>query len=171
MLASASSIPNPARQRDLKRIALLHFGLLLNHVAFCFSFHNCKMMRGSLHLQPQRMPNLISAHLAPQEPGRLHQRSCQAHKAVFCPSCTPRNHVKASKRGWRAVSRAEPAQAMDFQGPDALLFDCDGVLVDTEAEGHRIAFSKAFKEKGELLLFCKFLPHSLHAHRTAKRLI
>ena len=29
-------------------------------------------------------------------------------------------------------------------------FDCDGVLVDTEAEGHRIAFNKAFKEKGEV---------------------
>lgn len=44
---------------------------------------------------------------------------------------------------------AEATQARDFQGPDALLFDCDGVLVDTEAEGHRIAFNKAFKEKGQ----------------------
>lgn len=47
--------------------------------------------------------------------------------------------------------RASPTQSRDFQGPDALLFDCDGVLVDTEAEGHRIAFNKAFKEKGHLL--------------------
>lgn len=46
--------------------------------------------------------------------------------------------------------QASPTQARDFQGPDALLFDCDGVLVDTEAEGHRIAFNKAFKEKGEV---------------------
>lgn len=32
--------------------------------------------------------------------------------------------------------------------PEALLFDCDGVLVDTEAEGHRIAFNEAFARKG-----------------------
>lgn len=29
-----------------------------------------------------------------------------------------------------------------------MLFDCDGVLVDTEAEGHRVAFNEAFKKKG-----------------------
>ena len=32
--------------------------------------------------------------------------------------------------------------------PDALLFDCDGVLVDTEKDGHRVSFNMAFKEKG-----------------------
>ena len=32
--------------------------------------------------------------------------------------------------------------------PEALLFDCDGVLVDTEAEGHRIAFNEAFARNG-----------------------
>lgn len=53
--------------------------------------------------------------------------------------------------------------------PDALLFDCDGVLVDTEAEGHRVAFNEAFRRKGafpcnarhwmklSLLHFCLFL--------------
>ncbi len=30
----------------------------------------------------------------------------------------------------------------------ALIFDCDGVLVDTERDGHRVAFNQAFKEKG-----------------------
>jgi beta-phosphoglucomutase-like phosphatase (HAD superfamily) len=30
----------------------------------------------------------------------------------------------------------------------ALLFDCDGVLVDTERDGHRVAFNRAFAEKG-----------------------
>ena len=25
---------------------------------------------------------------------------------------------------------------------DALLFDCDGVLCDTEAEGHRVSFTR-----------------------------
>jgi len=31
---------------------------------------------------------------------------------------------------------------------EALLFDCDGVLVDTERDGHRVAFNMAFSEKG-----------------------
>lgn len=31
----------------------------------------------------------------------------------------------------------------------ALLFDCDGVLVDTEADGHRVSFNRAFEKKGE----------------------
>ena len=30
----------------------------------------------------------------------------------------------------------------------ALIFDCDGVLVDTERDGHRVAFNKAFTSKG-----------------------
>jgi len=30
----------------------------------------------------------------------------------------------------------------------AILFDCDGVLVDTERDGHRIAFNRAFAEAG-----------------------
>uniref|UniRef100_A0A2P2K1C0 2-deoxyglucose-6-phosphate phosphatase n=1 Tax=Rhizophora mucronata TaxID=61149 RepID=A0A2P2K1C0_RHIMU len=31
--------------------------------------------------------------------------------------------------------------------PSALLFDCDGVLVDTERDGHRISFNDTFNEK------------------------
>ena len=30
----------------------------------------------------------------------------------------------------------------------ALIFDCDGVLVDTERDGHRVAFNLAFAKKG-----------------------
>jgi HAD superfamily hydrolase (TIGR01509 family) len=30
----------------------------------------------------------------------------------------------------------------------ALIFDCDGVLADTERDGHRVAFNKAFARKG-----------------------
>jgi HAD superfamily hydrolase (TIGR01509 family) len=30
----------------------------------------------------------------------------------------------------------------------ALIFDCDGVIVDTERDGHRVAFNRAFKEQG-----------------------
>lgn len=31
---------------------------------------------------------------------------------------------------------------------DALIFDCDGVLADTERDGHRVAFNRAFQEAG-----------------------
>ena len=30
----------------------------------------------------------------------------------------------------------------------ALIFDCDGVLVDTERDGHQVAFNQAFKALG-----------------------
>ena len=30
----------------------------------------------------------------------------------------------------------------------ALIFDCDGVLVDTERDGHRVAFNRAFAQEG-----------------------
>lgn len=30
----------------------------------------------------------------------------------------------------------------------AIIFDCDGVLVDTERDGHRVAFNRAFAQKG-----------------------
>jgi HAD superfamily hydrolase (TIGR01509 family) len=30
----------------------------------------------------------------------------------------------------------------------ALIFDCDGVLVDTERDGHRVAFNRAFARRG-----------------------
>lgn len=30
----------------------------------------------------------------------------------------------------------------------ALIFDCDGVLVDTERDGHRVAFNRAFAQRG-----------------------
>ena len=31
---------------------------------------------------------------------------------------------------------------------EALIFDCDGVLLDTERDGHRVAFNRAFAAKG-----------------------
>ncbi|XP_074559858.1 CBBY-like protein [Curcuma longa] len=31
--------------------------------------------------------------------------------------------------------------------PSALLFDCDGVLVDTEKDGHRVSFNETFSER------------------------
>ncbi|XP_020578410.1 haloacid dehalogenase-like hydrolase domain-containing protein At3g48420 isoform X3 [Phalaenopsis equestris] len=44
----------------------------------------------------------------------------------------------------------EPAVegAVNQSLPAALLFDCDGVLVDTEKDGHRISFNETFDEMG-----------------------
>ena len=33
-------------------------------------------------------------------------------------------------------------------GPSALLWDVDGTLAETELEGHRLAFNRAFAEAG-----------------------
>lgn len=35
-----------------------------------------------------------------------------------------------------------------FDQFDALLFDCDGVIAETERDVHRISFNQAFKHKG-----------------------
>ncbi len=37
--------------------------------------------------------------------------------------------------------------------PEALLFDCDGVLVETERVGHRVSFNEAFRRKGDMQVY------------------
>lgn len=59
-----------------------------------------------------------------------------------------RGRVKGTKRifknnGSKLACFAAEASAV----PQALLFDCDGVLVDTEKDGHRISFNDTFAEK------------------------
>ena len=48
--------------------------------------------------------------------------------------------------------RTKRSHAGRWQSPTAklgaILFDCDGVLADTERDGHRIALNLAMKEKG-----------------------
>ncbi|XP_078158044.1 haloacid dehalogenase-like hydrolase (HAD) superfamily protein [Carex rostrata] len=51
------------------------------------------------------------------------------------------NRSKATRRKFSSVIRASSAPL-----PAALLFDCDGVLVDTEKDGHRISFNDTFAE-------------------------
>mmetsp|Transcript_1360 Transcript_1360/g.4071 ORF Transcript_1360/g.4071 Transcript_1360/m.4071 type:complete len:277 (+) Transcript_1360:145-975(+) len=48
----------------------------------------------------------------------------------------------------QSLKRAHTARAAPTMAISALLFDCDGVLADTEPDGHRVAFNAAFKEKG-----------------------
>ena len=35
----------------------------------------------------------------------------------------------------------------DTHPPKVVVFDCDGVLADTERDGHRVSFNKVFGEK------------------------
>ncbi|CAN0425697.1 unnamed protein product, partial [Ectocarpus fasciculatus] len=50
-------------------------------------------------------------------------------------------------------STAAGGQTEDL--PQALIFDCDGVLADTERDGHRPAFNSAFKIKN-LGAYCRW---------------
>ncbi len=47
-----------------------------------------------------------------------------------------------------SVGPANERHSVEGAKMKALIFDCDGVLVDTERDGHRVAFNKAFAEKG-----------------------
>jgi hypothetical protein len=47
------------------------------------------------------------------------------------------------------VYRSTSQVSMKLMGNfDALLFDCDGVIAETERDAHRVTFNSAFKEKG-----------------------
>lgn len=49
------------------------------------------------------------------------------------------NSLNAAEDGWGVLGGADV-------GSGALLLDCDGTLAETERDGHRLAFNKAFKE-------------------------
>lgn len=48
-------------------------------------------------------------------------------------------------RGFRKASTLSMKLMGNF---DALLFDCDGVIAETERDAHRVTFNSAFEEKG-----------------------
>lgn len=60
---------------------------------------------------------------------------------------TPLRAQRVSK-SMRATRSTQICRASMGDLPAALLFDCDGVLVDTEKDGHRVTFNQAFAEKG-----------------------
>lgn len=51
------------------------------------------------------------------------------------------------KRSSMVVCSSSSVSSSGPSIPAALLFDCDGVLVDTEKDGHRISFNETFAEK------------------------
>jgi hypothetical protein len=61
------------------------------------------------------------------------------------------SQYEAMKRDVMAMVRAFGRAARrerEMRTLAALIFDCDGVLVDTERDGHRVAFNRAFAEEG-----------------------
>lgn len=65
---------------------------------------------------------------------------------------TPQGPIEYQKKlksmggGGVMATAAYLGQERPIQG--TLLLDCDGTLVETERDGHRVSFNKAFKEKG-----------------------
>ncbi|KAE9453690.1 hypothetical protein C3L33_14403, partial [Rhododendron williamsianum] len=54
---------------------------------------------------------------------------------------------KSYRSGFTKCFSASSPPPPSLSLPSALLFDCDGVLVDTEKDGHRISFNDTFAEK------------------------
>lgn len=75
-------------------------------------------------------------------------------KKKMLPSTSSPSPSSSSSCGLKGVGRksvvcsaAAAASSPSASLPAALLFDCDGVLVDTEKDGHRISFNETFAEK------------------------
>lgn len=73
-------------------------------------------------------------------------------------STTRPTSLRKGSRGFTCSASSSSSSAL----PSALLFDCDGVLVDTEKDGHRISFNDTFKEV--CILSCFFCVLSLMVH-------
>ncbi|KAF5476654.1 hypothetical protein F2P56_003369, partial [Juglans regia] len=76
----------------------------------------------------------------PKSHERTLSSSFLATRTSFCQ--TLRSRPMSLRKGSRGVTCSAPSAL-----PSALLFDCDGVLVDTEKDGHRISFNDTFKER------------------------
>lgn len=105
-----------------------------------------------LILQSVTMATLMRVSTTPVMAKHLAKTCRELHMSAPKPRFTNglysrRSCFKVPNRsyGSTVIRRAE---LRNIDWPEALLFDCDGVLVDTEAEGHRVAFNEAFKRKG-----------------------
>eukprot|EP00290_Baffinella_frigidus_P006144 CAMPEP_0180136504 /NCGR_PEP_ID=MMETSP0986-20121125/11549_1 /TAXON_ID=697907 /ORGANISM="non described non described, Strain CCMP2293" /LENGTH=317 /DNA_ID=CAMNT_0022077573 /DNA_START=59 /DNA_END=1012 /DNA_ORIENTATION=- len=73
-------------------------------------------------------------------------------EAFTSPACLARLSVNSPALSLRSGAAPRSVVAGGVRDAKAtlstLLFDCDGVLADTERDGHRVAFNMAFKEAG-----------------------
>ena len=56
--------------------------------------------------------------------------------------------ARGPRRSPRHASSLDVVALRNFDYPEALLFDCDGVLCETERDGHRTTFNATFAERG-----------------------
>ncbi|XP_078447295.1 haloacid dehalogenase-like hydrolase (HAD) superfamily protein [Wolffia australiana] len=98
----------------------------------------------ALHTSPGR--------IAPAKPLSVASASISARQ-VFSNSSSKvvgfrwRNGREMRRESVVCSSASSDSSSASSTLPAALLFDCDGVLVDTEKDGHRISFNDTFAEK------------------------
>lgn len=84
---------------------------------------------------------------APTHAGMLAAKTMLARVDALRARPTATTRARGGRRiGGRAT--VVPMALRNFDYPEALLFDCDGVLCETERDGHRVTFNKTFKEFG-----------------------
>ncbi|KAK1407196.1 hypothetical protein QVD17_38809 [Tagetes erecta] len=89
------------------------------------NFTNTRHGNITNHLRSSLLPELVSVRSS----------------IVKCSNQLTRTLIRRSRNSFRC-------SAVDSSVvPSALLFDCDGVLVDTEKDGHRVSFNDTFAEK------------------------
>lgn len=70
---------------------------------------------------------------------------------AFVLSCTTTlfhgERLPNATKQWHSNFAALPRRRATVAALDALIFDCDGVLADTERDAHRVAFNIAFSER------------------------
>ncbi|ESQ45717.1 hypothetical protein EUTSA_v10010540mg [Eutrema salsugineum] len=84
------------------------------------------------------IPNAARAFNATPSPAK----SAKSRFMGKCLRAKPAKSIASRSGGITCSASSSPATL-----PSALLFDCDGVLVDTEKDGHRISFNDTFKER------------------------
>ena len=83
--------------------------------------------------------------LAPALRRRRSETSRMSSKAA--PRRSTIHHRKGNHGSTRELTvRVNALRNFDY--PEAILFDCDGVLCETERDGHRVTFNMTFKENG-----------------------
>ncbi|KAI4365966.1 hypothetical protein MLD38_021899 [Melastoma candidum] len=94
-------------------------------------------------ISPSSLP-FLSNHTSPL----LSSSSCLASTArLFPPKLRSSVLNRLAPSVLRTSCRPRYLVTCSAALPSALLFDCDGVLVDTEKDGHRISFNDTFQEK------------------------
>ena len=74
---------------------------------------------------------------------------CNSSSSTFRRGGSRSSLVVGKKYNNNKTRKSKNVYALrNFDYPEALLFDCDGVLCETERDGHRVTFNKTFKENG-----------------------